>query len=292
MPADLPATTQEIFLQTNADNPTSAIKSSRNSTAAGTISFVEGDKTLIRVILMEYDYTTGDIYAGVKKLSGETISAKLTTSNDATILATATSWSDINTQGGIGNKYRIDCGKTADLDGEYVVLARWTDGSTYVPQKEEKHVFWFSTSAGSMPPNLDGHVHHVVNLGSGDKPISELSGVINAVDGFSTSVVTGFSDGSIEVTTPDDKFRTVTPTRPSTSNTSVLQIHQTQVGKNEENALEATMDLSSTSAITTALSGVDSVEVKLVIQVLQSSNTLEKTVAVQDVTLYRDFSTV
>ena len=88
-------TIKDIFVQTNATDPTTAVIASRESSSAvGNIPFVDGDKNAFRFFLMEEDQTTGELRNRTLQ-SGESLSVVVRASADDESFG---SWGTFSTQ--------------------------------------------------------------------------------------------------------------------------------------------------------------------------------------------------
>ena len=283
---------RDIFVQTNATDPTAAILQSRSSAAAvQNVPFVCRDKLPYRFFLMEQDQTTGEMRNRALE-SDESLNIVIrSTADDATFgsFGTVTNTEIHSVR---GPAFRIYIPATRDsLSGEYVAFTLLTPNDEHLAQTETKELWWYRTDGNSTPPNISGYNHHVVNLPSTETPNLKETNLRNGINAHA------YASATVE-TTSGGAFISVEPTHggtitvePFTSDSSKIAIEPTQFARPQLIGYKYTYDgITGVGTTEAAMGSADTLAAKMVVELIKSTGTLNKTLAIQDVTFYRDFS--
>tara|TARA_Y100000004_G_scaffold176008_1_gene216160 strand:+ start:113 stop:997 length:885 start_codon:yes stop_codon:yes gene_type:complete len=286
---------QSIVVQTNPTDPTqSVLAGRRQGGAVSNIPFIQGDTIDFRIFLVELDQTTG-LLRDRKLETGESMNMYIrNAADDATLTnldATLTTGSAVVAEAGSAAEFNIYAGTNLEnLSGEYVAMSFLNAQLTAFHPVEEKIVFWFRTGGNSLPPNLEGYRSIAVDVAPNENPLEQLATKINTLASGSAPLV----DTATYTETSTDPYVNVIvnnagalSTQPFVSNTTKLGVEIKLIGADYIYGYENGLQLTS-AAIATALGTSDSVTAKLVIQLLKTSH--ERTIAIQDCTIYRDFS--
>ena len=280
-------TVQSIVVQTNATDPTQAVLAGRRQGGSvSNIPFIDNDQVKLRVFLVELDQTTG-LLRDRKLETGEALDIVIRTAADDVSLAHLNlTVSTLQTaQAATVTTFNVYNGTTREnLGSEYVALSLLNAPLTNFHPIEEKHVYWFRTNTNDMPPNLEGYTNFRVDVAEGDDPLMKLATKMNTTSlmtaiyaenaGFPAITVLATNSGELSV-------------QPFASDSTKLGIEMTQHGKNLVGGYQDNFLLTD-ATIPTALGSADTVTAKFVVKITDASCT--KTVAIQDCTIYRDFS--
>lgn len=301
---------KDIYVLTNAVDPTTAIIQSTTSASVATnIPIVQSDATKFRFHLMEQDQTTGQLR-----------NKQLATADDGGVLeslrvcirstADDKNYGRFSGGGGTGHAMShatdldtrqtavaevtdIYVGETVSvLGGEYVALSLLEAETAVVSQQNHNVLYWFRTT-DAVPPNISGYRQYAVDLTEGDSPSEKLATAMNAHSLIETATheKTGIGE-RVRVTLANEGKPL---TSPSVSDTTKMGIAPVTIGQDYLYAYTSSLDLDGAGLstgegadIATDMSTADTLTGKMVIQITNASS--EATLAIQDCTIYRDFS--
>lgn len=283
-------TIKDIFVQTNATDPTTAVIASRESSSAvGNIPFIDGDKNAFRFFLMEEDQTTGELRNRTLQ-SGESLSVVVRASADDESFGSWGTFAESGIQSNAADVFNVYFGTNRDgIGGEWLAFSLNTTPTDHVRVAQNNYVCWFRTDGGSLPPSLDGYQNVKVDVADGTTPAEALqaklagstfSGVISDADVIKTEIGEYVQfDPAVTGTVP----------APLVSDTTKLRIESAATARDAITGYKSTFD-AAFGSIATEMGSADTFTAKMVIQLKQSTGSLTKTLAIQDCTFYRNFS--
>ncbi|MAS81136.1 MAG: hypothetical protein CMF45_00445 [Legionellales bacterium] len=236
-------TKKEIFIATNVEDITTAVKASDQSLGSASIAFTKLNKYTLSVKLFEYSETTGE-FTPVKLDATESLVAAMRNSEDDSEVGEIGAFSEVDSStAAVAETFVIQCA-TAGADADVYITLELPDGT--------KKVIWFdvaqadgtdmlSPATGSSSSPFDTHEAVEVEATLTGEIVTNLASALSGIDGITATADTAEDRVTVSF---DTAGKVSSRPRVAGTDSANFNIHTTQFGKDAVNdaVYEATLE--------------------------------------------------